>query len=332
METPALADPRGEHLEIVAATSRLYLKGRDLRSSLPPSNLYQPQAPYVRDEARRAEGYQYGPRAHFSPLIEAFVRAKVPREEWDFALMWDQCCLYQAPRTAAQQASFDKGLGMLGCWYGNHHTTVWMQTYLPAWFLDKVRAHNASHARAIASSYELSGWCFFEATVSACMKPTNRRLDIGKAHVEGLLGSLPAYGGSASWPSAQRLDRRCEAHRQPPLSPEQMVEALGTKVFSRPFGDGEVVARLYRAYFETAAFAHREDFAEKARSFPLRLDFSHLAWVDEAHQAASVLARFNTLTTLNLEDNMLGVGSGMEALAAALADCPSLTSLSVARK
>jgi len=314
-------DPQGDHLRIVAAAAQLYLKGHD----------------HALDTGRNGHtrGNVFGPTIHFSPLIEACVQAGVSREHWDFALMWDQCSLYQLPRTPEQQTSFEAGLAMLSVWYGNHDAVTWMQTYLPNWFLEKIRKHNEDHPeQPIAQSYDASGWCFFEATVSACMKPSERRLDIGAAFgTAGALEQLPAYGSSADWPDARRLDRVCQAQRVPPLTPEQMADKLRSKVFSRPFGDNSLVADLYKGFFDTAAHAHRADHADKHGGQPLALDFAHLGWCDEAAQLQCVLPRFQTLTTLDLAHNRLGYCAdpdGMQRLSSAISECAALSELNLA--
>ena len=50
---------------------------------------------------------------------------------------------------------------MLDVWYGHEQAVCWQQTELPPGFAEKMEV------LGLAQSYEESGWCFVEATISA---------------------------------------------------------------------------------------------------------------------------------------------------------------------
>ena len=68
------------------------------------------------------------------------------------ALFWDFPCLPQEPRTTEEDDLFRRGLGFLNILYGHNLTTIIQQMWLPAGFE--------------GPSYEQSGWCTYESTVT----------------------------------------------------------------------------------------------------------------------------------------------------------------------
>ena len=274
-------DPDGFHLAIVAAVARLYL-----------------------GDAGNFKDY--------SPLVEAFAKANGYRSLWDageeflkqggvtdFALFWDFGSLFQAPRTEEQQRLFGGGLRASNVWYGHMKSVCWMQSQLPAGFA--------------GAAYEVSGWCFVEAAMSAAVKVGLLRLDLGRRTER----AMELCYGSDSVPQGMRLDVTCAGSRLPPPLPDQVQQLLETeKVFTNA-ADVTTVASLYRSFFETVA------------SSLALLDFGQLGWGDaEAESLAAALPFFPRLATLDLSRNRLGE-QGAKALAAALAVSASLTECNV---
>ena len=270
-------DPDSFHLGIIARVAALYLKPSD-------NNKY-------------------------SPLVEAFERAnEIGGESADFGVMWDYGSLFQAPRSKAQTVLFKRGLDALPMWYGHEATVVWMQPDLPQGFGERMAE------MGLAQTYEASGWCFVESSVSAGVKLNDRRLNLG-LRTDRALGN--AYGGSTPWVSEARLDQVCAARRPPPMPPEGVADTLrgGGKKFTNS-ADVEVVVELYRSYFEGVA------------STATQLIFGKLGWGDlEALQLAHVLPRYGRVTSLDLSENQIGA-SGASDLANILGVMASLTKIS----
>lgn len=232
---------------------------------------------------------------HCSPLVAAFDSANLNERSADFGVLWDFGSLFQKPRTDAQTSLFKKGLGSLPMWYGHAETTMWMQPDLPDGFGERMLE------LGLAQTYEDSGWCYVESSVSAGVKHSDRRLNLGLRTETAL---RTAYGGQG-WNPEFCLDHVCTARRPPPMLPEAVVEELtsGRKKFTSN-ADVEVVAGLYRSYFEGIT------------STVTRLTFEGLQWGDtEAEQLAAVLPRFTRVKQLNVSVNGIGP-AGARALAA----------------
>ena len=272
-------DPEAFHLSIVASVAALYLKPSDVE---------------------RMSG------RHYSPLVDAFERAGLGQAVADFGVLWDFGSLHQKPRSDTQTELFKQGLAALPMWYGHAATVMWMQPDLPEGFGERMAAIG------LAETYEASGWCFVESSVSAGIKRNDRRLNLGFRTEKAL---KCAYGGG-TWVDECRLDRVCAAQRPAPMAPEVVAEALrdGGKKFTNS-ADLEVVAKLYRSYFESVA------------STATQLTFAHLKWGNaEVMALAAVLPRYVSVTNLDLSGNAFG-GTGAVAIAQAVGAMRSLTTV-----
>ncbi|EOD19681.1 hypothetical protein EMIHUDRAFT_470060, partial [Emiliania huxleyi CCMP1516] len=221
----------------------------------------------------------------------------------------DFACLFQKPRTPAEDELFKQGLSLLDVWYGHEQTVCWQQSELPPGFAEEMEA------LGLARSYEESGWCFVEAVVSAGVKVGTRRLDLGK-RTELAMGFAYGDGGDGGvlWPSHMKLEGVCAARRHPPLQPDEARRLLVTeKKFTTGKEDVEVVDALYRRFFEGVA------------GTATALAFSGLKWGPaESKALAAVLPRFVTLESLDLSMNELGA-EGATELAGYLRVSASLT-------
>ena len=268
-------DPDGFHLSIIAQVARLYLKGR------------------ITD-------------AHSSPLVQAFELAGLSSDEADFGMLWDFGSLLQHPksgkRTEEESRLFKQGLGALPMWYGHEATTMWMQPDLPDGFGERMAALE------LAETYEASGWCFVESSVSAGIKASEKRLNLG---LRTETARRCAYGMSVHWAPEDRLTGVCAVKRPPPMLPEVMERALIDKRFTSG-ADQVVVAELYRAYFEGVT------------SSATRLSFAGVQWGDaEAAALAVLLPKYVQLTALDVSENEIG-GDGARQLAAAVLAHPKI--------
>ena len=63
-------------------------------------------------------------------------------------------------RTPEEAALFKLGLAALPIWYGHAETVMWMQPELPEGFGERMAE------LGLAETYETSGWCFVESSVS----------------------------------------------------------------------------------------------------------------------------------------------------------------------
>lgn len=268
-------DPDGFHLAIITRVARLYLKGM------------------MHD-------------AHCSPLVQAFDLAGLSSSEADFGVLWDFGSLHQHPkggkRTEEESRLFKQGLSALPLWYGHEATTMWMQPDLPEGFGERMAA------LGLAETYEMSGWCFVESSVSAGVKPSEKRLNLS-LRTENALKC--AYGMPIHWAPEDRLTGVCAAQRVPPLLPQVMEGALIHKRFTSG-ADRAVVAELYRSYFVGVT------------SCATRLDFARLQWKDaEAAALAALLPTYARLTALDVSNNEIG-GDGARQLAAAVLAHPKI--------
>ena len=272
-------DPDAFHLRIIAKVAKLYLKAE----------------------------MEYG--FSCSPLVDAFERAGYRRDEADFGLMWDFMSLHQKPvdggeRTPEEAALFRLGLGALPIWYGHAETVMWMQPELPDGFGERMAK------LGLAETYESSGWCFVESSVSSGVKHADRRLNLGLRTEEAM---ETAY--SSAFDFEDCLNDVCTANRQPPMDPDWVAQELRTNKKFTGKGDVPVVEALYRDYFEGVA------------STATVLNFSRLQWGDEeVATLVSVLPRYVSLNSLNMSENCIG-SDGAQRLSEALKSHPTLQSL-----
>ena len=276
-------DPDAFHLNIVAKVAKLYLKSEE------DMGIFS-----------------------CSPLVDAFERAGYSRDEADFGLMWDFMSLHQKPvnggeRTPEEAALFKLGLGALPIWYGHAETVMWMQPELPAGFGERMAA------LGLAETYESSGWCFVESSVSSGVKHADRRLNLGLRTEEAMATAYGVYPNSS-----ECLNIVCSANRQPPMDPDWVAQELRTTKKFTGKGDVPVVEALYREYFEGVA------------STATILNFSKLQWGGaEAATLASVLPHYLSLRTLDMSQN--GIGSdGAQRLSEALKTNSTLLELKYA--
>lgn len=221
---------------------------------------------------------------------QVFVPLKRAKDV-DFALFWDFASLYQAERTEEQAALFGKGLRASNIWYGHRYTTMWMQSSLP-------RAFDT----AKFPTYDSSGWCYVEASLSSLLKPGRLRLDLGKRD-----GSSSTYA---------KFMKSCVAGRVPPQPPELVASLLREEKVFTARSDVETVVGLYNAFFSAVA----------PQLTDLRLD--GLQWGEaEAEALAGLLPHFGRLTSLDVSRNKIGA-AGLQALIAHAPD--TLSSLSIA--
>ena len=269
-------DPDGYHLKRVATAASLYLKKDD----------------------------EWG-----SPLVALFQEADL-EEAPDFALFWDFGSLVQkgpptveggpfVERTPDEVRLFKSGLGALPVWYGHSFSVVWMQTELPEGFAETMKKNDPP----LAETYEDSGWCFVEASMTGALKMGHRRLDLGRAKLGRATPDVFTYGGG--WVPETKLDSVCKATRDPPMTPEEFCTALQKKLFTSG-ADSEVVKGIYSSFFDKAVPAAKQ------------LIFSGVSWGDtaalgsktEMQRLADVLPRFTSLTALDLSRNSLGSKGG----------------------
>ena len=202
-------------------------------------------------------------KANYSPLTAAYAAAGLDWKTADCALFWDFASLYQPPRAEAHNALFGLGLKASNIWYGHALTACWMQSELPSGFA--------------GAPYEVSGWCYVEAAISAAVKEGGCRLDLGKRTEEAMEYAYTHDGNKLS----NKLTAVCAGRRPPPLPPSEVARLLETEKKFTNTSDTGVVAALYRTFFESIASATE------------RLAFRELQWGDaEAAQLAAVLPEF----------------------------------------
>ena len=237
--------------------------------------------------------------AYCSPLTAAYAAAGLDWKTADCALFWDFASLYQPPRAEAHNALFGLGLKASNIWYGHALTACWMQSELPSGFA--------------GAPYEVSGWCYVEAAISAAVKEGGCRLDLGKRTGEAMEYAYTHDGNNLS----NKLTAVCAGRRPPPLPPSEVARLLETEKKFTNSSDTGVVAALYRTFFESIASATE------------RLAFRELQWGDaEAAQLAAVLPEFVRLRELDLSNNELGA-EGARALAPVVAVMGSVTKILV---
>ena len=230
----------------------------------------------------------------------------------DIAIFWDFGSLYQSDRvkhvddrTEAQKQLFGGALskgGALNVWYGHLHTSVWIQSELPEGFEEQMAALN------LARTYKESGWCFVEASMSALLKPFNRRLDLGMRNTK-------CGGWTEGAAGFNRVEKRCAVGRDPPLSPQAMSEVVRTQKRFTGKGDLEIVDAMYKEFFDAVAHTVEELMLNKLEWGP-----------EEACALAEALPSFTSCRKLSLANNLIG-DKGAAAIFNALHAAPSLQSV-----
>ena len=162
-----------------------------------------------------------------------------------------------------------------------------------------------------------------EATSSACLKVGLRRLDLSKRTKLAMRMDLKRgfysmeYMEKHDIPPEWRLDSTCAAARPPPLLPNEVRRLLEQEKKFTAKSDVDVVANLYRSFFECACTTPS-------------LKLSGLGWGEaEAAQLAVVLQYFSGLCLLDLSKNKLGP-AGAALLAPVLKELQQLSSLKCA--
>jgi hypothetical protein len=181
------------------------------------------------------------------------------------------------------------GLNGSNVWYGHARTVVWMQSELPEGFA--------------GPTYEVSGWCYVEAAISAAIKPGFLRLDLAKRTKRAM---AYAYGPGKPWDTAEdMLARVCAQRRPPPPPPETVRRLLHTeKIFTNRSDVNKVVDKYY-AFFGKVTNVDA-------------LAFGGLEWGDDdVVELCKVLPRFAAVRTLDLSNNKIGP-EGASALGEAL--------------
>eukprot|EP00450_Noctiluca_scintillans_P025539 CAMPEP_0194523408 /NCGR_PEP_ID=MMETSP0253-20130528/58277_1 /TAXON_ID=2966 /ORGANISM="Noctiluca scintillans" /LENGTH=912 /DNA_ID=CAMNT_0039367945 /DNA_START=225 /DNA_END=2963 /DNA_ORIENTATION=- len=205
----------------------------------------------------------------------------------DVAVFWDFACLPQEPRSEDEYRFFKTGLKFSNIIYGHQLSAVWMITDGP---------------ETDGFPYDQSGWCHFEASVSALTKGNFSRLDLSR--------------NSCHYFTYQKLAMAARAYRPPPSTPERFSQELAQLFFTME-GDAVAVLKLYTSTFTTAA------------SSTSRMEYSNLNWGPaEASVLAEALPRFRGCEALILFENPLE-DEGMEVLAPAACSLPSLKVLNV---
>ena len=231
----------------------------------------------------------------------------------DVAMFWDFGSLHQQPRVDYQKDLFKQGLQASNRWYGSKLSSVWLQPKLPLGFS--------------GTSYDKSGWCFVEASISSLIKPERARRD---------LRYFDVADPSALW--------REQSGRMPPLTPDRVKsELLHNKKFTND-SDVNKVAKLYREFFEVVSSSvehldnmgcdwwtteHMLGLAEVMPMFPNLKNF-RLEGIDLKDEGAAILAcalkANRTITILHLNSNNVRDG-GAVALAQALKANRAITDL-----
>ncbi|KAL1500092.1 hypothetical protein AB1Y20_012766 [Prymnesium parvum] len=184
----------------------------------------------------------------------------------DFCVFWDYASLFQGDGADAR-ALHAAGTQVMGMLAAHQHTVLWIQSGLPPRF------------DASLASYEDSGWCHTEASLSALLKPSDHRLDLARRDKEATYAQLVA---------------NCLARRPPPSLPESVAGTLRREKKFSVDDDLAVASALYDSLFKAAAPAMTE----------LRL--ANVGWT--THQLAGLAANaahFPQLRAVDLSRNKL---------------------------
>ena len=156
-------------------------------------------------------------------------------------VFWDYCSLYQKPRTAFQDDSFNRGLQNVNIWYAHRLTWVVLATQAPAG-----RKHG----------YHESGWPFFEFNVSNMIKSSIQVFDLPTAiaHIQHCKESsqaacacLPSADGGIMMDMSWLFDATRKAERKLVMAPPSFDKVVDTKAFT----NGADVAFVKRKYAQT---------------------------------------------------------------------------------
>ena len=313
VEEDALAPIRGKYLLGVLEEGGSLVR----RQELPPAAFWR--APALRDAAVALDqdikpgfkgfanlfvalSYRWisadhpDPDGHHLKIVCRAIRFFLKSVD-DIALFWDFGSLFQNPdRTSEQSVLFKKGLMGCNVWYGHQQSTVWLQSCMPGGFS--------------GMSYDISGWCFVEATVSSAIKATNKRFDLGA-------------------PTGCRV----------PLSPQQVAQLLKHEKRFTNHADISHVVAMYEQFFTVVASetalsfskaqwnaGHVRELAEVLPQFvhAAELDLSHNDIASDGAQAlANLLSVSRSVTDFNLRGNNMG-NRGVDAIAGVLKKHTSL--------
>ena len=283
-------DPDGFHLERVANFCKAFVGEK-----IGVKKLVSPLRSELYDKIGSSMGVSHSGRG-------------APIHTWwdgplDCAIFWDFASIFQgADRTREQRELFTLGLRASNVWYGHAHAMTWMQPTLPEGFSALCEAEGRP-----CTSYEESGWCYVEASLSSLVKYKRHRIDIGmftdkdKMFQHNVMDSIAQCSRGT---------------RPPPLLPSRVAAELEHKsFFSR--ADVPTVAELYRTFFNAVAPVQQI------------CDFSHFGWGSrEGALLAEALPCFVRLTNLNVSNNRGISGEGAQQLAAAVLGSKTLEVLS----
>ena len=274
------------------------------------------------------------------PLLDLFVRSATAANGGAAVAVGffiDFCCLWQAPRSEAQGASFGRALRNINYLYANRKTYVWAQTKMPP---------------GTARDYWARGWTFFELVVAGIVKDNGtihprqpswsredtvdcecasegleafakvRLLDLGKLEpTEHELKMGTRSKRSAIDPTQEedfhRVALTCSGGvRRPPLALDAFSEELGRRSFTNGKSDHDVVVGLYARTID------------EVMGSVTQLKFTDSNWGDEeAMQLAAVLPRCAELKRLFLGNNSKITDTGAAAIVANLPQARSRTSI-----
>ena len=220
---------------------------------------------------------------------------------WDYGVLWQKALpgpdgTQEDDRSELQRAQMGKGLKWSNVWYGHAHALTWVQPELPDGFE--------------GASYEQSGWCFVEASLSSVLKSSQKRINIGKF-------TSGRDGEGFFFPNVPYAIKQSAIGSRPPVRAPNKVAAMleGKTFFAR--ADVATVAALYCDFFEAVAPWRRS------------LKLHGLGWGDEeVAETCSALASFSRLATLDLSGNRIGV-DGAKRVAGLCEVSASVTSLSL---
>jgi len=156
------------------------------------------------------------------------------------------------------------------------------------------------------TTYEESGWCFVEASISSVLKASERRVNVSKYRP-----------GRDETPYLLRLsnDGCLAGSRSAPLEPDRVASLLANEKKFYASSDIATVAGLYKTFFDAVVPAQRE------------LVLCKLGWGDnDVVQLAEVLPCFCQLVAIDLSKNSIGA-AGAKSVAAAMVVSASLTKI-----
>mmetsp|Transcript_52875 Transcript_52875/g.141278 ORF Transcript_52875/g.141278 Transcript_52875/m.141278 type:complete len:498 (-) Transcript_52875:144-1637(-) len=207
------------------------------------------------------------------------------------AVFFDWCSLFQEPRTADEELTFQEGLCNTSLWFSNKQTKVWCIAAAPM------------QQRTLWNR----GWPKFEKALAQLIHSHDDVLEIGDKIVD-------------SWSD---LRRRSLMKWNPPERPTDFADRLEAKG-----EDGEYQVSFTSGSTDRPFVSerYRDTFLEILDTVDA-LDFGHLDWQDsQVSTLAETLPQCGRLTVLKLDRNEIG-DAGARALALALPSCVSLTEL-----